>query len=890
MDKDELMIEEGVNKLLEYSYIEKKYNHFLLSDKVIEDINAGLYLRTKKVCEASISYFFLEYLNNNDVLDTYLENNNDSSIDSYRDSFLNELNEILNRVPSLSSKIKDTYETYQNVIDEMFERLDGDYDQVCGLLDDKFNEVTGLKSDSGDVHNHGHCTMIIETDKGKIVYKPHDVSIDNFGKELFERFFSDITRTPDLVMGDGYGFVEFIDNKIATDDDKAREYFYNLGGLSAIVDMLGSSDLHHNNILVNETNPIVIDYELLITPGKGYTSGLMYDLDHSLLSCSLMPCRRGDSEMSILFALDDDNKCSPVIDGNRKCINDYPEEFFDGFETIYNRCIERREEIKEFYRNMKDVCVRHIYRNTRTYVDLLEKTYEPVWLNDDNVEDILYEQLSLALKRDGNTGDDKIALLETKSIIRGDIPYLYMKAGCKDLYMEDNVVYPDFFKQSCLDNLIDRIDYLSKEDLVFEKKLLNKAMTSVIRANKNDYPVIQIQDEDISNEELLSYAEKIFEEIYDSKMITPSGEQFWFTVDYFLLSGMEVMGNGLINGYIGLMVFYAALSKYTKNEDIRNRCLKETDIIFNKLENYIDSLSKMDKIVPNRENISFSSGLAGKIQALYITGHYLNDDRYMNLIKKIIPLINKMDLSYEKIDIYNGLAGLLKVLCLYDDVYEIDGVKEICNSLSDIILNSATIDYKGKKIWRTLSVKWAISGAGHGQSGMASALYLAGKRLNRNELIDAAMAGFEFENDSYSYELCAWPDKRRHQNSDSFMSGYCSGAPGIGMNALNLKYDGYDFALDKAIESVMKQPLQVKDILCCGNCAIVEFLLEAGMRREARSRMNAVIKRNNRDGHYTFFNEGVDYVYSPSLFYGAAGLGYTMLRLIDPEGTMSVLL
>jgi lantibiotic modifying enzyme len=263
----------------------------------------------------------------------------------------------------------------------------------------------------------------------------------------------------------------------------------------------------------------------------------------------------------------------------------------------------------------------------------------------------------------------------------------------------------------------------------------------------------------------------------------------------------------------------------------------------------------------------------------------------------MVFLAKRVELRFEKPDIYAGLSGILKVLCRFDELFSLEGVPEFCASLADRLMSEARIPYKGRYLWRTLSAEWPISGAGHGQSGVASALYLAGQRLERKDLVDAAMAGFEFEADIYSEKLGAWPDRRLAERTDHYITGYCSGAPGIGLNALSLKYNGFSPILEKAIASVRKEPMQFKDILCCGNSAMIEFLLEAGTKlsrpdltEEARTRMALVLERAKRQGLFNCVNASVSNIYSPSLFYGTAGIGYEMLRLFSPEGTESVLL
>ena len=45
-----------------------------------------------------------------------------------------------------------------------------------------------------------------------------------------------------------------------------------------------------------------------------------------------------------------------------------------------------------------------------------------------------------------------------------------------------------------------------------------------------------------------------------------------------------------------------------------------------------------------------------------------------------------------------------------------------------------------------------------------------------------------------------------------------------------------------------------------------------------------------KNGHYNCINRSMNNVYTSSLFYGTAGIGYEILRLLDPEKTESVLI
>lgn len=891
--------------------------HFALSADATASMEKGLYARMRTLAEPTITMLFGFWLTERDLLDDYLADSEQASLDPHRDAFLSELEaddcaSIWRRSPELMEQLRKSCIQYDHVVREMLERLDADYEDICGLLDAgaHFQTVTEISMDCGDLHNGGRSTTPITTDAGTIVYKPHDIRIDGAACALFQRFFDDIMKAPRVLVRDGYGYTQFIVNRPAATRREAEQYFENLGGMAAVVQMLGSTDLHHNNVLAQGVYPVIIDYEVLITPsGRKSRDSFAYELGHSLLFSSLMPKRGGEVELSVLFARDEANRSAPVVDGRICIMQDFEEQFFRGFEQIYRRCMEQREELTAAIHALEGTSVRHIYRGTRLYYELRNRILQPGWLADPGLKDELVKKLSLALERSGVTGEAgasetavrdaaRIAETEADALLRGDIPYAYTIADSRDLYMDGKMVYRDFFGMSCMDHILSRIAYLSPEDMAFEMALLRKAGTRIIRRAPKTWekgaPISQAVE--IGNDALMAEAERIFEEIASDAVVTPGGRYCWFGPDYFLETGMQLLNGGLIEGNTGLGVFFSALHCLTGDAAIREETGELARMLLRRLEKSVSGYGEISVIPPNRESIAMSSGLAGKLIGCRLMGEYLGED-VSGLCAQIFSVIRKVDIRYEKPDIFGGLAGLLKALCRFEDVFRLEGVPAYCEELSDILRSAAGIPYKGHMIWRTLTPQWPISGAGHGQSGVASALYLAGKRLDRPDLLDAAMAGFAFEAEAYSDRLCAWPDRRGAEKSDNYLTGYCSGAPGIGLNALELRYPGSDQIIALAIDSALREPLQYKDFLCCGNSAVIEFLLTAGctlgrpeLVSEARTRMALMMERRESSGHYNCLNQGVSHVFSPGLFYGISGIGYEMLRLADPSRIKTVLL
>ena len=126
-------------------------------------------------------------------------------------------------------------------------------------------KITGLCGDGADVHNGGRFALHIKTVGGLFLYKPHSCRADVMYEKLTEKYFSDITRAAHSLDFGDYGFCEYIEPRSAVGREAAGKYFHNLGGLCALFQALGSTDLHYENILVQESLPVLVDVETVLT-------------------------------------------------------------------------------------------------------------------------------------------------------------------------------------------------------------------------------------------------------------------------------------------------------------------------------------------------------------------------------------------------------------------------------------------------------------------------------------------------------------------------------------------------------------------------------------------------------------------------------------------------
>jgi lantibiotic modifying enzyme len=219
------------------------------------------------------------------------------------------------------------------------------------------------------------------------------------------------------------------------------------------------------------------------------------------------------------------------------------------------------------------------------------------------------------------------------------------------------------------------------------------------------------------------------------------------------------------------------------------------------------------------------------------------------------------------------------------------------------LLEKREANKSGFRAWPTLD-KRHLTGFSHGAAGIAFALLRLYRETGEGKYYDAAQEAINFENHLFAPGKNNWPDhmelkgKGEKETGPSFSLGWCRGAPGIGLarlGALDI-LDSQNIRNDIRCALITTDQMDTlpRDHLCCGNAGLTEALLVAGIKlhdpeyaRKAVRIMSDINGRIKRGSTGVTFRNGF---YSPSLFQGAAGVGYQFLRLACPDKIPSVLL
>ena len=803
----------------------------------------------------------------------------------------------LESMPVLLEWLNRSTAQFTQMILEMLERMTKHQQAIAqaffGHAD--LGSITDVSCDGSDLHENGRCSVILTTTQGKLLYKPHDCRADVLYAQLVDRFFSEITLAPRCMAGDGYGFCEFIRARSAEHEEDIRRYFRHFGSLCAVFQALGSSDLHAENFLAVGDRPVLIDLETLLTPSPKVFgeaplpdahSGFTDALNHSLYPSSLLPHLSGGRDLSPLMNQEQAGRGQPVWGGAVQTVQSHRADFMAGFEEGYRRCMALRGELESALQAFSAIRIRRLLRHTQYYAALQRRMLSSAALSSAETQKAVTAKLRAYFDQAHALHLFPIAAAEEDALLRGDIPYFYSMGDSCDLFASSRIVIEGYFSCSGVENARRRLARMSEEELRFEKELLASAIDiAVVPLPVGAHRAFPAQRKStlLTRDQLYAQAERLMKDICAHALKAPGGATGWLAN---IEGRTHLMQPELMQGTAGLGVFLCACaaSGMTAASPYAQACLEN-------LESCLCGLEQGNPLQLKQMQLGLS-GAAGILRALRLMQ---NMPQAKSLYARFSQLLPQLAIGQAGPDVISGASGLLSELC----VSPLGADHDLIGRCADRLLQTKTlIQPDGTLLWDTLGKKRAISGAGHGMAGIGAALMHAYDATGEGRLLRAASDAFAWESRIYSEKLDTWPDLRL-PGTPGAMHGYCSGAPGIGLMLLSCMHErsqipNWDTNMDRAIGACLHRELRFRDHLCCGNAAAVDFLLEAGHRLQREDltqdahRMLCEMAQRAQDD-YSYLPSGYQAAFTPTLFYGAAGVGYIMLRAAD-DALASVLI
>ncbi|MBW4494007.1 MAG: type 2 lantipeptide synthetase LanM family protein [Oscillatoria princeps RMCB-10] len=798
-------------------------------------------------------------------------------------------------------------------------------------------KVAAIQPYLSDAHNQNRCVMALAFESGlKLVYKPKGLGVEVAYTKLLEWCNRHGAPLPFKVLKvcdrQTHGWVEYAPHLPCEDEAASQRFYQRAGMLLCLSHALRVVDCHKDNLIACGEHLVLADMETVahheakpmaefteITEAETAVNRQFWD---SVLRTGLLPRWEFSKDGKLAYdisALGSSEASSnspiaanlPVLNGVALCAGDYLDELVAGFERMYRFLLEQRDALLAedspltAFRQQR---VRFIFRPTKVYGIILEKSNAPEFLQDGADRSIALDFFSRAfLSADKKPAAWPILRAELRAVEQLDIPYFGAFADSDALTGGLDKPIEAYFEAPSYSQVQERLRSLSETDLAQQTEIIKGTFYARIVRDSNRQvggtpPTTNFsQINPLTGEELLREATRIAREIQERAIRGADGSVKWIgfgyvpSADRFQLMPLD---DSLYDGNGGIALFLAALDCIGGTGELR-------DLALGAFQSVRKALRSSDSEVAQRlswQGIGGAAGLGSIIYSMVKTSQFLQEPALLEDALRVANFLAPARIAADKVlDITSGTAGaMLGLLVLYSQTGEPAVLEKaaICGEhLCDNLVGA-----EGKtRAWKILGEK-QYTGFSHGAAGIAYALLRLYAVTQNRAYLKAACEGIAYERSVFYPAAANWPDLRyiEREGVPRFMVSWCHGAAGIALARLGglsvWQTEEICEDVEVALQTTCRHSLQGVDCVCCGNFGRLEALL-AGAQKLCRPQLREIalqkaawgVARAQKMGGYQFPNLPVS-AFSPSFFQGTAGIGYQLLRLAHPDMLPSVLL
>lgn len=669
----------------------------------------------------------------------------------------------------LSSKVKKSYFYIKEILSN-FNKDKENLKKVFGL--ENYN-ISNIELGKGDTHNGGKTVAIISIGNKKIVYKPHDLSPDIVFSNIInwingKEKLNCRLRTVKLINMGTYGWQEFIAYEECHDLEEVKNYYYRCGSYLALFTVLGTTDIHFENVIVNKDNPYFVDLETLIDinnpsdinsvintgfiPNK--TSNNLFDVDVSGL-CGKMEVSSKLKSLAVVNPKTDkmhlDFKpaklgasCNIVkLNSRSMCIEDYVNTFLDGFNNLYDLLVSERKSFRELIHSIlfEKQVYRQVLRHTQVYAKYIEASLHPSYLVNSSKQQELFKRLELNCKN--KKVRDRVKN-EAEVLLQGDIPYFYSFVNSKNLYANGKLICKDYFDRTIIEKLDTSIDNISTQNKKFQMDIIRKSLFTVFSDPLNNTKLHKLRLFDIKENNHENMVIEILDSIQET-FLEDSNDQGIACLINRIIDNKVSLSSINFNLYEGggLIWTFACAGKYLNRDAYRTA--------YEKLLNSALIIEDHIKLKEGeRQRVSAFFGTGSLLYLYYNLAILYDDNNYYFKVKAILnDLLNCGDKYLEFSDNYldyDYVCGISSILVLIGKVY----IKTKREELKEVIENLTRkysvylIDYINRTGENINQI-----GLAHGLSGYAYALIMTYSVIKDKKALELAKKILKKENNLY---------------------------------------------------------------------------------------------------------------------------------------------
>lgn len=850
--------------------------------------------------------------------------------------------------PILVRRITEEADNWLHHSFQFVNRLAKDYTDLVNTLFDGDAAVVGqldaAEFGAGDTHRGGRTVAIITFKSGKkVVYKPRPLTID----QHFQAFLGWISQKSGLdfkqiqiVNRECYGWVEFVEHKTCANTEGVKNYYRRMGGYTAILYALEATDFHYENIVANGEHPVLIDLESFFHPYFPIEGlGTNQANQTTVLRTGLLPSRitlrnenegvdisgltdvegqKGLMQINITQGIGTDNvkitkefgylqghKNVPLLRGQKVAMNgDYTTAIKEGFEIIYRVFMDNKAEVKAVINQFETDDIRVIFRDTFVYAHLLEESTHPQILRNglecERHFDWLWATVpDYALIK-------RIVKYEKQDLLRGDVPLFTTKVNARHLWYDDDQYLENFFDETGLERVSNRLDKLTEADLERQIWVVEAALTASLNIKKAAQKPVKTTsfqkkstvdvDLETLKVKLLAEAKKVGDYLIKHAFVGENEAQWiGLKMEDDNTFRLMPMGHDLFSGASGEILFLAYLSEATGEKKYKELAEKALNGLLMKVKHQPNTIRLL--------------GLhTGWGSLIYLLTHLAHLWKRKDLVQQIEDFYTTIDFNvlFEVDKLYslvNGSAGFALANLTFYQAFGAQKALELAKKAANYLLCEA--EQYGEGLGWKIANNVALSGMAHGASGFALAFNELFKVTGDRKYSDTVQRLLTYEQTLFVEDQQNWQDCRdiiisQSPNKIVCSTGWAHGAPGIGLARLALQNSAY---LDKAVlkndliiahKTTLARGFSKNHNLTMGSFGSLEFIHNYGLINQDTETLeksyaiaDVYLNYINEHGWNCGMPNGL---ITQGLVSGITGIGYQCLRMAMPENTPSVLM
>jgi len=858
---------------------------------------------------------------------------------------------LLEEYSVLARRLVELLERWVTCSLELLERLCADWEEICANFPQARDagELIEIEPGKGDYHRGGRSVTILTWSTGfRLVYKPRSMAIDVHFQELLSWLnalgYQPAFRTSQLINRPTYGWAEFIQAGPCTSKEEVERFYQRQGGYLALLYALEAADFHADNLIAAGEHPVLIDLEALFQArehrqvAQKQSNPAVQTLSHSVLRIGLLPRRmwsNGRSEGIDVSGLGgqagqltpepvpqltevgtDQMKFSservplhasyhrPQLHDQNVDTLEYRNCIISGFISAYRLLLVHRDELlQEILPRFVDDEVRCVLRPTRTYGIFLNGSFHPNVLRDALECDRLFDRLWISVGEQPYLA--RVIAAERADLWAGDVPVFTTCPESRDLFTSTGERIAEFLATSSLEMVRERVSGFSEQNMEKQVWIIQASFSSLElvsdSAARQGLQLLPSQSI-VSHDRLIAAARAVGDRLerladYHEDMVG------WLEIVSVNERGWNLVPTGpnLYGGMSGLTFFLSYLGLLTDEQ--RYTALAQAAL------NTTRCQIARRKEHPGLGGIGIFNGVSSFIYLLSHLGTLWNNPALYREAEELVQLLPDAIVEDQLFDVIGGAAGCIAALLSLYTVAPSKATLATAIQCGDHLIESARPQTTGIG-WSNEFAPTPLAGFAHGNAGVAFCLLQLFTVSGEDRFQQAALEAIAYERSLFSPEKRNWPDLRPSSASQAksdgnaihddppYMVAWCHGAPGIGLarlGSLSVLHDAeVDAEVDAALYTTIRRGFGMNHSLCHGDMGNLDILLTA-TQLLANARYKEVLQRVapmlldsvETQSWISGVPQGVE---TPGLMVGLAGMGYTLLRLAEPERMPSVLL